>query len=83
MGLRLTFSQESARLGYRKIGSILPKRDKICRQVIAVDETVKQSSVSGQFFFIRSAIDVEDKIRGFSIERKLLSQEENWIRFTS
>lgn len=68
MGLRLTFSQELVRLQYRKIGSILLQPDKICRQVIAVDETVKQSSVSGQFLFSRSAIDVEDKIRGFSIE---------------
>jgi transposase-like protein len=83
MGLFWIFSQESVRLWYRKIGSILPRPDKICRRVIAVDETVKQSSVSGHFLFIWSAIDVRKKIRGSSIERKLLSQEENWIRFSS
>jgi putative transposase len=41
MGLLFIFSHESVRLWYRKIGSILPVPEKICRRVIAVDETAK------------------------------------------
>ncbi len=57
MGLFWMFSHESCRLWYRKIGSILPAPEKICRRVIAVDET--KLSVSGRFLFIWSAIDVK------------------------
>ncbi len=57
MGLFYVFSYESCRLWYRKIGTILPQPEKICRRMIAVDET--KLRVSGRFLFIWSAIDVE------------------------
>jgi len=57
MELLSTFSYESVRLWYRKIGTILPQPSKIHRSVIAVDET--KLSVSGHFLFIWQAIDIE------------------------
>lgn len=57
MELLSSFSHESVRLWYRKIGSILPQPEKIRRSIIAVDET--KLRVSGQFLFIWQAIDIE------------------------
>ena len=52
-----TFSYESVRLWYRKIGGNLPSPDRIQRHLIAVDET--KLKLLGRQVFIWSAIDVK------------------------
>ena len=51
-----TFSYESVRLWYRKIGPILPQPERIPRSIIAVDET--KLKLQGQFVFVWSAVDI-------------------------
>ncbi|MGI0080322.1 MAG: hypothetical protein ACRECH_11925 [Nitrososphaerales archaeon] len=51
------FTHESVRLWYRKIGENLPHLGRICRHIVAVDET--KLKIAGRQVFIWSAIDVQ------------------------